>query len=330
MRPLIGVWLALIVFAWPAAAAPYKADPGPYKVETLLGVWHDSGRDRDVPYKIYYAPEAAGARPAVIFSHGLGGSREGGAYLGEHLASYGYVAVHIQHPGSDESVWRGLSGRDEIIKALTAATRDLSVIVNRFKDVPFALDQLAAMNAADGPLKGRIDFSRLGMSGHSFGAVSTLVAAGQRMGGRAQFSFKEPRFKAALAYSPNKPLRAGDLAAAYADIDMPILHFTGTEDLNPLDPDEPASDRQIPFRNIPAAGQYLIVIQGGDHMLFNAREHRTGEKKPDDDLDHRLILEASTAFWDAYLMGDAAALAWLRGDGAKSELGAEATIELRN
>ncbi|BCW89919.1 hypothetical protein sos41_30870 [Alphaproteobacteria bacterium SO-S41] len=330
MKFVIALLTALVALAVPAAAAPYKADPGPYKVETVLGVWHDDSRDRDVPYKIYYAPDAAGARPVVVFSHGLGGSREGAAYMGEHLASYGYVAVHIQHPGSDEEVWKGLTTRAEIIKALTAATKDLAVIVNRFKDVPFAVDQITAMNAADGPLKGRLDLTRLGMSGHSFGAVSTLVAAGEKIGRRAQFQFKEPRFKAAIAFSPNKPLGSTDFAAIYADMQIPILHFTGTEDMNPLDPDEPASDRQIPFQNIPAKGQYLIVIQGGDHMLFGAKDRRDGTTKPDDDLDHKLILEAATAFWDAYLMDDPTALAWLRGDGAKSELGTKATIELRN
>ena len=52
--------------------------------------------------------------------------------------------------------------------------------------------------------------------------------------------------------------------------------------------------------------------------------------KPDDELDHKLIREASIAFWDAYLTGDAAALAWLRGADARAELGEEATIEMRN
>lgn len=330
MIRLLAFCATLLALAWPAAAAPYKAEPGPYAIETLLGAWQDATRDRDVPYKIYYAPQAAGARPIVVFSHGLGGSREGAAYLGEHLASYGYIAVHIQHPGTDESVWAGLTSRAEIVKALVAATKDLRVIVDRFKDVPFALDQLTAMNGANGPLKDRIDLAHIGMSGHSFGAVSTLVAAGQKMGRRAQFQFKEPRFKAAIAYSPNKPMGPGDLAELYADMQLPMLHFTGTEDMNPLDPDQPASDRQIPFRNIPAAGQYLIVIDGGDHMLFGGKDRRDGTKKPDDDLHHRLILEASIAFWDAYLMDDPAARAWLRDGGAQAELGTAATFEMRN
>lgn len=326
MRLLLA-FAALLFLALPAAAQPWKADAGPQKVEVLLGVWHDSERDRDVPYKIYYPADASGPRPAVIFSHGLGGSREGAGYLGEHLASWGYVAVHIQHPGSDRSVWEGMTDRDEIIRALTAATRDISVIRNRFEDVPFALDQLQLMNT-EGPLAGRIDMTRLGMSGHSFGAVSTLTAAGQTMR-VAGTRFKEPRFRAAIAYSPNKPFGRTDPAHAYDEITIPILHFTGTEDMNPLDPSQPASDRQIPFRNIPAPGQYLVVLNGGDHGVFSG-ERRAGREVATDTAYHRLICEMSTAFWDAYLMDDAGARAWLREGGAAQELGSAASYEMRN
>lgn len=322
--------IALIAFAFalPAAAASWKAEPGPDKVEVILGEWIDAGRDnRAVPYKIYLPATAKGPRPVVVFSHGLGGSREAASYLGEHLASWGYVAVHIQHPGSDESVWQGMTDKDEIIRKLTAATRDLDVIRNRFEDVPFALDELAKMNAA-GPLAGRLDMSRIGMSGHSFGAVSTLTAAGQSMR-LAGTRFKEPRFRAAIAYSPNKPAGNVDPAHSYDEITIPILHFTGTEDNNPLDPDQPASDRQIPFRNIPAPGQYLVVLNGGDHGVFGGQRIK-GRNVEADAAFHRLIDEVSIAFWDAYLMDDPAAKAWLRDGGAASELGASATFEMRN
>lgn len=330
MTTRLALLFAFLLFGAPAfAAAPYKADPGPYRVETELGVWHDGKRDRDIPWKIYFAPEAPGPRPVVVFSHGLGGSREAAAYLGEHLASYGYVAVHIQHPGSDESVWRGLTEPADIMKALAAAARDLSAARARFEDVPFALDSLAAMNDAEGPLHGRLDLTRLGMSGHSYGAVSTLVAAGQRLGPRGGFQFKEPRFKAAIAYSPNKPIRGDDYARAYGDIQIPMLHFTGTEDMNPLDPAEPPSDRQIPFQNIPDAGQYLVVLNGGDHRIFGGRERMDGPR-PTDARFLSLISQASIAFWDAYLLGDPAARIWLRDGGAAAELGSDATFAMRN
>ena len=70
--------------------------------------WHDAARQRDIPARIYL-PVAPGATnlPLIIFSHGLGGTREGYAFLGEHWATNGYIAVHVQHAGSDDAAWRG-------------------------------------------------------------------------------------------------------------------------------------------------------------------------------------------------------------------------------
>ena len=44
---------------------------------------------------------------------------------------------------------------------------------------------------------------------------------------------------------------------------------------------------------------------------------------------HRTILALSTAFWDTYLRGDAAARAWLQGDGAKAAVAAKDIWQVR-
>lgn len=329
MRIVI-VFLALLV-AWaaPALAEPYKAQPGPYAVQAQNGIWQDPSRDRDIPYKVYFAPEAPGPRPVVIFSHGLGGSREGAAYIGERLASWGYVAVHIQHPGSDEAVWKGLTDMQAIIAALVESAKNIQNSIDRFNDIYLVIAALNSMNEPGEFLAGRLDMARLGMSGHSFGAVSTLVAAGMRLGPNGQYQFKEKSFRAGIAYSPNKPQYARSYDKAFSDIRIPILHFTGTEDANPIDPDAVPADRRVPFDHIQAHGQYLITLAGGDHMVFSGTPRLAGPRATDEAY-HALILEASLAFWDAYLMDDPAALAWLSGDGAKSEFGDSAVIEVRN
>jgi hypothetical protein len=43
-----------------------------------------------------------------------------------------------------------------------------------------------------------------------------------------------------------------------------------------------------------------------------------GDDEPRNPNHHRVILALSTAFWDAYLHNDAAALAWLNGSGPRS------------
>ena len=52
----------------------------------------DTNREREIPVRLYL-PAATNAAPVVLFSHGMGGSRAGSAYLGRQWAARGYVAV---------------------------------------------------------------------------------------------------------------------------------------------------------------------------------------------------------------------------------------------
>jgi predicted dienelactone hydrolase len=45
-------------------------------------------------------------QPVILFSHGLGGSKENSAYLGNFWAAAGYIAVFMQHKGSDIDIWK--------------------------------------------------------------------------------------------------------------------------------------------------------------------------------------------------------------------------------
>ena len=93
---------------------------------------------------------------------------------------------------------------------LMAAMREAASGKNfllRVKDVPAVLDGLRAWNDDEGnPLFGRLDLTRVGMSGHSFGAVTTQAVSGQSLpvGGSP---LTEPRIKAAIAFSPSRPRR---------------------------------------------------------------------------------------------------------------------------
>ena len=54
------------------------AAAGPWRVDTRLADLHDSRRARSLPVKLYL-PDTPTLRGLILFSHGLGGSREGGA-----------------------------------------------------------------------------------------------------------------------------------------------------------------------------------------------------------------------------------------------------------
>jgi len=266
--------------------------------------------------------------PVILFSHGLGGSRDGYSYLGRHWASYGYVSVHLEHEGSDRDILRGQMANWR--QAMDDSRGNPTNAIERVRDVQFAIDQLERLNIdTDWRLSGRLDLDRIGMAGHSFGANTTLLVAGQgqRQLRRVQISMADPRIKAAIPMSAPVPMeRQDEFDQLYDGIRIPCLHMTGTLDNSTIG-DTTAEQRRIPFDRIRNAEQYLVTFIGGDHMVFSGRT--TARPRPETDpLFHDLILRGTTAFWDAYLRGDGDALTWLR-DGYRQALGDVATYEVK-
>ena len=274
---------------------------------------HDQGRSRDLPIKVYL-PSVTHAVPVVLFSHGLGGSCENNPYLGQHWASRGYAVVFVQHPGSDEQVWKDKPVLERLGNMQDAA--DLKNFVARAKDIPAVLDQLEKWNAQPGhALSGRLDLKHVGMSGHSFGAVTTQAVSGQTFPlGR---SFSEPRICAAVAFSPSAP-RKGSAQSAFGSVKIPWLLMTGTKDVSLIGGADVASRLGV-FPALPAGGKYEVVLDGAEHSAFGDRA-LPGDQETRNPNHHRAILALSTAFWDAYLRGDPEARAWLDGEGARAVL----------
>lgn len=301
-----------------------KKQRGPHAVGSLSEDWHDAARNREVPAKIYYPKAADGPLPAIVFSHGLGGSRDGYAYLGRHWASHGYVVVHVQHHGSDIDVWRKAGGDRSLLRE---AAQNPDNAVQRPKDVSFAIDQLAVLNR-EGPLAGKLDLGRVAAAGHSFGGYTTIAVAGQVFIGPQgrEMRFGDPRVKAAVVMSGPGPKRKDLLDRVYGEIRIPLLHMTGTRDESPIGLTAVA-DRRVPFDQIDNADQYLMILEEGGHMVFaGLRRFRAG---PKDDRFHELILMSSTAFWDAYLRDDGSARQWLAEGGFDAVLDADGTFEKR-
>lgn len=299
--------------AWPRPA------PGPHKVATLLFDWQDAKRDRKVPVKIYHPADLSAPAPVIVYSHGTGGSREGYAYLGQFWASHGYICVHPQHHGSDSEIFKGNA---KIVDALKKAVADPKNAVDRPRDISFVLDELAKLNKDHAALKGKLDFAAVGLSGHSFGAHTTLVSAGQAMGGVA---VKDKRIKAIIPMSAAAPKIGVD--KAYADMKLPMMLMSGTLDDSPIG-DTKAKDRRVPFDKVQGVDKWFINFEGGDHMIFSGRLAKDPQRKTDAEF-QRAIEQASLAFWDAYLKNDAGAKAWLSGKGLPNYLGKLASVEVK-
>lgn len=300
---------------WNYNVAP---DSEPRQIFIEKGIWHDPTRnDRAIPYKVYL-PQESGADPwpLVVWSHGLGGSRDGAGFISRYIASHGYAVVHIQHEGTDSSLWEGKPGHPwDIIRAMHIPRK---ATLQRLRDVPFALDQM------EKSLAGKIDMTRLGFSGHSFGAMTTQVMAGQyRCHGRRRYQLTEPRIKAGILYSSGP----AKYTSQYEGIRIPLMTMTGTDDASPLG-EFSAASRQDIFKYATGSDQYLLVLQDGDHMVFNGSRGKLGVN-PKRDVHESIIKVLSLAFWEAYLNNNTAAAAWLTGEGVKDWLGDEATYMFR-
>jgi dienelactone hydrolase len=265
----LGAAAALAAFATQRAAHA-QAAPGQRPFEALELDWADTRRQRPVPVRLYLPRDGAAAAadgpvPLVVFSHGIGGSRRGYTWLGQHFARHGIASLHLQHVGSDRALWSGnvfgLVGR------LQGAAQDKEAIA-RVQDLRFALDTLLS-----GELAGRFDASRIVAGGHSYGANTTLLATGARVpreGG--VLDLRDERLRAAIVISAPPFYGEDNPQHILASVAVPSLHVTATEDVIRIPGYySGAEDRVKVFEVTGSARKWLAVYEGGSHSMFTDR-----------------------------------------------------------
>lgn len=297
-------------------------------IDTLKFEWTDRARDRVVPVRVYYPKTSDAPCPVIIFSHGLGGTRDGYGYLGRYWASHGYAVFHLQHRGSDAEIWQNAPPA-EVTNALRRAAMQPGNAALRVMDVKFAIDQLAPFNQASGPLQGKLDLDRIGVAGHSFGAMTSLAIAGQTyVNARGvRIASPDPRVRAVIAMSAPVPKDTNVWNTAYSSIRIPCFHMTGTQDISPVG-ETIIAHRRVPFDYTANAESYLLDFQDGDHMVFAGMRRNAARAGRDGRIQH-LIAISSTAFWDAYLKAVPSAKSWLVNGGFAAELDDYGTLEIK-
>jgi predicted dienelactone hydrolase len=189
----------------------------------------------------------AGQFPLVVLSHGYTGYRTIMYYLGEHLASHGYIVASIDHTDSTNA---------DVDMINTPFSGFVSTLVNRSRDQNLVLDKLINLPF----LKGVIAPDKAGLIGYSmggFGAVNTIGGcfnfskemAGrftgqtdeQKMaymqgvlntcaGGKAPEAEVDSRWKAAMAFAPWGGQYQLFDAKALAQISVPVMYVAGEFD----------------------------------------------------------------------------------------------------
>jgi|GEM_PF-786716 len=133
----------------------YPTAPGAGPVES------GSRAVRDAPLAVSRRPY-----PVLLFSHGSCGFERQSLFLTPWLATHGFIVVAVPHPGNTLFELPACRTSDALTKSA----------VERPRDMVFALDWI--LDADDDPASPffrAVDETRLGMSGHSFGGLTTYL-----------------------------------------------------------------------------------------------------------------------------------------------------------
>lgn len=280
-----------------AAGAAHAAGP----VTLCEGVWLDAVRARPVPVRIRM-PAGTGKVGVILFSHGLGGSRDAGSIWAHAWAEAGFAVINLQHAGTDSAIF-GKPGFRALLNGEQLATRA--------RDVQFVIGELGRRVIEGACDLRRIDPLRVGLAGHSFGAQTVQAVSGQSFPVKYEPPLSDPRVRAAVGLSPSPPI-AGVAQISFSTIAIPFLSVTGTADAVPSVTPITAIERQLPFRLMPPGNKFLLVLQGGTHEMFAGQPFPTllnGEPPP---RVRDTVVAVTTAFWRAILDKDAASLNWLQ------------------
>ena len=318
--------------------------PGPHAVEKLTTqISHtetirqtpeglSAGYDFDVD--IYLPEEAAWPAPIVAISHGFGSVKENFIFLGEHLASYGYIVVVPEHIGSD------LGYRESFLQGNIGSALSPLEFVDRPEDISIVLDRLEQLQHEDEIWSERLDLDAIGVAGFSLGGSTALSLAGAtinrpRLNGFCQGprlnldpsevlqcqarhlppgvgQLDDPRIDAVIAAHPLSSIIFGP--EGLSRIDIPIAIVAGSEDHI-----APVVTNQIhPFLWLDAPERHLAVLDPGSHWVTTLQPgSEGGDSIPQfllgntSDAGREVMKGFAVAFFNRYLKDDEAATGYL-------------------
>lgn len=294
----------------PASYSPaYGTDMGSSPVGVIpSAMLHDAARNKDLEVSIEYPTRGAGPFPVIVFSPGYGGSSHGYEGLISYWTSYGYVCIRPMHADAgalrdamnDLLAMRGdqrQSANDRRQQQQRArATADaqahprpnLAEAIwekerepqwrNRVLDVVLILNSLTDLEKSYPELAGKMDHSRIGVGGHSYGGFTAMLMAGTKTFSNPPLTFSDGRVKAIVAMSPQGvATNRGLTADSWKDLRVPAMFMTGTRDYG-ADETEGPNWRRTAYEDSPDGDKFFVLIRGATHMTFTGVGSGLGEQ----------------------------------------------------
>ncbi|HSP13513.1 MAG TPA: hypothetical protein VLV78_02030 [Thermoanaerobaculia bacterium] len=276
----------------PAAAKP-PANPYSMEATTIpvgvipAAVLHDAQRNKDLEVSIDY-PTHGGPYPVIVFSHGYGAPRNAYIGLSAFWAGHGYVVIRPHHADSGkiapperafEEMPRERRGRRQPARQTFQQFRadpteqwqsqTAADWKNRVADVTLVIDSLPKLIEQYPEIKDRVDSSRIGVGGHSYGAFVAMLAGGAKaFAGSDPVSYADPRVKAVEAMSPPGPAPDRGLTRdSFTTIKVPALFLTGSRDYGTSEAEDPTWRKQA-YDLSPAGDKWFVSVAGIGSSAF--------------------------------------------------------------
>jgi predicted dienelactone hydrolase len=280
LAPVAGTKRELLVWIWYPAAAGQSAATDEYlpaplrqEVERDLGAVLGGLLTRDLSkvhsHSIRNADVSPQQRtyPVVIMRAGASSEVWNYSTLAEDLASHGYVVVGFDAPYRTSVVVfpdgrvmrRTPENNAELCEGQEQAQRESCVnrvLTAWIADIGFVLDRLEGLNTSEpsGKFKARLDMTRVGVFGHSFGGATAL-----------QFCHDDSRCKAGIDVD----------GQPFGSVIQEGLHQPFMFVLSDHSREADAETRQIKaniqsiYDHLPTDGRLQIAIHGANHFLFS-------------------------------------------------------------
>ncbi|MEA2754488.1 MAG: hypothetical protein QOJ54_777 [Aliidongia sp.] len=288
--------------------------------DVLGPIGADGGGDATPFAEIWYpaTPDAA-PRPVLIYLPGWVGTAIEDVFLIRDLASHGFVVASVRYPSpADLATDAGLRGEtpDEMDFSSQPAFENTLRLADgkarsRARNVTALIDRLMHLSEdANSPVAGRLDLSRIGAWGYSFGGAAAAQAA--RQDGRIKAIANLDGWLFAEAAADGVPCPYLSVSDATplpdeADLTAPEAQRRYTAILQRDD-----YDRQV--AGLKRHGGFMLTIDGTNHVNFSdyALRFRSRRLSGTGPIDPRraLVITADylRGFFDDALLGHPSAL----------------------